>query len=505
MIEQGFIQENKTTQQQVVSQQTITLMRLVEIPYASLEQEITKEVYENPALETYRDNEVTQTDVNEDNASTEYDDEGDPKPLTSERSDEEVFSSPFSDSEGFDDAEFEGGNYCPTGRNDASDDGDRRMSMGVYCESQYEQWRRQLEESSMSDRERFIAEYLLGCLEDSGYLTLDLQLLVNDLIINSSFTTSVEEVERVLKHFIQELDPAGTGARNLQECLLIQLNRNQQPSAMVDMAKRILTDCYEAFTRKHYDKIQRSLSITSEQLREAIEVIQTLDPRPAGSLSPIQALGNQVIPDFIVTLRNNKLSLTLNNSFLPKLRIDASFNNLYQQTLNSKNVQRKEVQDQLNYMKENLDKAEKFIGTLSLRELIMYNTMSEIMRIQEQYFRTGEESCLKPMILKDVADRVKVDISTVSRFSNSKYVQTDFGVIAVKQLFSEAVNDDDTSSREIKSVLMDIINNENKSKPLSDEKLCAKLREKGYDIARRTVAKYRDQMNIPVASMRKEV
>ena len=355
---------------------------------------------------------------------------------------------------------------------------------------------------NMTERELLIAQYLTGNLDDDGYFAMDMQAVVNEMLYMNNLYTSVEEVEEVLTRFVQELDPPGVGARNLRECLLLQLRRLPQEEDVVQ-AITILDKCFEQFAKKHYDKIQQMLSVSEDQLKQALAVIRKLDPRPADSGSPLEKSADIIRPDFTITANNGKLTLTLNNQYVSKVRINKEFSNEYR--FLTKDASEKKRAEAEKFMREYVDKGEQFIGILSTREMILYNTMYAIMQHQKAYFLSGDDADLKPMILKTIAQEVNLDVSTVSRVSNSKYVQTDFGIIPLKHLFSEAVNDEDVSSKEIKRILTDLIEAEDKKSPLADEKLCDLLKERGYNIARRTVAKYREQLDIPVARLRKEI
>jgi len=496
--------EQKNVQRQVGLPLTVQLMHLVELPYASLEQEILNTVDENPALEIY-DDDAAESDFREDVQSEEYDDNGDPLELSSEQlPEDEIFKEDYyrdSDDydEGFSDLELE--NYIA--KINAPDEQQRNPKSDVYYESMREQWQWQLGEMEMTERQAQIATYLMGTLDDAGYLHADLQAIVNELLYTEYIQTDVAEVEYVLTHFVQELDPPGTGARNLQECLLLQLDRVSEPTPAHELARVLITQQFDLLTKRHYDKLLSLLNISNEELRAALDVIQKLDPRPASQESPLQKNAEIIIPDFTITNQDGKLVLSLNNQYVPKVRINKEFSNEYR-FLSKEEYERRRGEAE-KFIKKYVDDGQQFIRTLSLREMLLYNTMYAIMQHQQEYFLTGDNRKLKPMILKTIAQEVGVDISTISRVSNSKYVQTDFGIIPLKHLFSEAVNDDEVSSKEIKQILGDLIDSEDKKKPLSDDKLCVMLKEKGYDIARRTVAKYRDQLGIPVARLRKEL
>ena len=496
--------EQKNVQRQVGLPLTVQLMHLVELPYASLEQEIRNEVDENPALEIY-DDDAAEQDVREEFQSEEYDDNGDPLELSGEQlPEDEIFKEDYyRDSDDYDDgfSDLQLENYIA--KMNAPDEQRRNPKADVYYESMRERWQWQLGEMEMTDRESQIATYLMGTLDDAGYLHADLQAIVNELLYTENIQTNVAEVEYVLTHFVQELDPPGTGARNLQECLLLQLDRIPDPTPAHQLARVLISQYFDLLTKRHYDKLISLLGISNGELKAALDVIQKLDPRPASQETPMQKDAETIIPDFTITSRDGKLSLTLNNQYIPKVRINKEFNNEYR-FLSKEEYERRSAEAE-RFIKKYVDDGQQFIRTLSLREMLLYNTMYAIMQHQRDYFLSGDNKDLKPMILKTIAQEVGADISTISRVSNSKYVQTDFGIIPLKHLFSEAVNDDDVSSKEIKQMLGDLVAAEDKKKPLSDDKLCAMLKEKGYDIARRTVAKYREQMGIPVARLRKEL
>ncbi len=500
----GLSLEQKNVQRQVGLPLTVQLMHLVELPYASLEQEIRNAVDENPALEIY-DDDVVEPDIHEDSPSEEYDDNGDPLELSNEQlPEDEIFKEDYyrdndDYDDGFTDLQLE--NYIA--KVNAPDEDRRNPKGDVYYESIREQWQMQLDGMDMTDRQAQIATYLMGTLDDAGYLQADLQAIVNELLYTEYVQTNVEEVEYVLTHFVQELDPPGTGARNLQECLLLQLDRISDPTPEHELARVIITQQFDLLTKRHYDKLLSVLGITDGELRAALDIIQKLDPRPVSQETPLQKNADIITPDFTITSSDGKLTLTLNNQYVPKVRINKEFSNEYR-FLSKEEYDRRRGEAE-KFIKKYVDDGQQFIRTLSLREMLLYNTMYAIMQHQHEYFLTGDNRKLKPMILKTIAQEVGADISTISRVSNSKYVQTDFGIIPLKHLFSEAVNDDDVSSKEIKQILGDLVEAEDKKKPFSDDKLCAMLKEKGYDIARRTVAKYRDQLGIPVARLRKEL
>ena len=470
-------------------------MQLVEMPNVSLEQEILKEVDENPALEVV--SEETDAENLQEAPQEEYDENGVPFEVSEPLREDEIFNEDYYNEEEMDDYVTE----RTLQRLNAPEASPARDNVGVFHESVREQWMIQLGEMMMNEQESLVAGYLMGNLNDDGYFTMDLQAVANELLYNYNVDVSVAEVERILVDYVQELDPPGTGARNLQECLLIQLCRQTDPTDITRYAITVLQNYFDLFSKKHYEKIAGNMGISAQTMQQVLKMIRSLDPKPVDSGTELEQSGSNISPDFTISSHEGKLTLTLNNQYLPKVRINKDFAAPIQ---NRKLMSRKEA-EAIQFMKEYVDKGELFINTVSLREMIMYNTMYAIMQHQRDYFLTGDDSQLKPMVLKTIATEVKLDVSTVSRFSNSKYVQTDFGIIPVKHLFSEAVNDDNISSKEIKSILSQLIQGEDKRKPLSDEQLCAALKEKGYEVARRTVAKYREQLNLPVARLRKEL
>ena len=488
-------QEQKAEQRQIATQQTIRLMQLVEMPNVSLEQEILKEVDENPALEVV--SEETDAENLQESPQEEYDENGVPFEVSEPLRDDEIFNEDYYNEEEMDDYVTE----RTLQRLNAPEASPARDNVGVFHESVREQWMIQLGEMMMNEQESLVAGYLMGNLNDDGYFTMDLQAVANELLYNYNVDVSVAEVERILVNYVQELDPPGTGARNLQECLLIQLRRQSDPSDITRYAITVLQDYFDLFSKKHYEKIAGNMGISAQTMQQVLKMIRSLDPKPVDSGTELEQSGSNISPDFTISSHEGKLTLTLNNQYLPKVRINKDF----AAPIQNRKLMSRKVAEAIQFMKEYVDKGELFINTLSLREMIMYNTMYAIMQHQRDYFLTGDDSQLKPMVLKTIATEVKLDVSTVSRFSNSKYVQTDFGIIPVKHLFSEAVNDDNVSSKEIKSILSQLIQGENKRKPLSDEQLCAALKEKDYEVARRTVAKYREQLNLPVARLRKEM
>jgi RNA polymerase sigma-54 factor len=358
----------------------------------------------------------------------------------------------------------------------------------------------------LDDTQKTIANVLIGNLDEAGYLNRDIEAIVDDLAFSMNVQTTKESIEVVLE-MIQDLDPAGIGARDLQECLLIQINRKQDGNISRFTAKKILENFFEEFTKKHYDKISKKLEINDDDLKEAFEEILKLNPKPGGSSKGSSKNFQQIIPDFILSENDGQLELTLNSRNAPELRVSKEYEKMLRSYSEGAKTSKSE-KDAVTFVRQKLDNAKWFIDAIRQRQHTLLMTMTAIMQYQKPYFVTGDETKLKPMILKDIADIVNLDISTVSRVANSKYVQTHFGVFSLKYFFSESLSTEsgeEVSTREVKKILSEAVDSENKRAPFTDEKLMNLLRERGYNIARRTVAKYREQLNIPVARMRKEL
>lgn len=359
----------------------------------------------------------------------------------------------------------------------------------------------------LDDHRQLIAEYIIGNLDENGYLQRDLQSISDDLLFQQQIEVSPLQMEDVL-YEIQDLEPAGVGARNLRECLLLQLER-YEPISEVKHAKEILSNYFEEFSRKHYDKIIRQMNITQDELRDAIREITSLNPKPGNALGgTMQTAMSNITPDFIVDSYNGEVSIQLNNSNVPSLQVNRSFSEMLKGYSENKESMSNDDKQAILFMKQKVDSAKWFIDAVKQRQNTLQRTMEAIVNLQYDFFLTEDETQLRPMILKDVAERTGFDISTVSRVSNSKYVQTNTGIYPLKFFFSEAMqtnNGEDISSREVKLILKESIDNENPVKPLTDDQLTKILNEKGYVIARRTVAKYREQLNIPVARLRKKI
>jgi RNA polymerase sigma-54 factor len=484
---------------QKLSPQQILLMKLLQIPSMALEQRIKQEIEENPALEL--------PDDAADNQDEEDFGEMDDTPAGTE---EEPETDEFKDSSPEDEFDFndyldedEIPAYRMAANNQSPDDDQREVPFAAGTSFQ-EYLISQLGLRGLTDKQYQIGLTIIGNLDDAGYLQRDPDAMTDDLVFSQNLEATKEEILEVLK-VIQDLDPPGIGARNLQECLLIQLRRQEHRTREVDIAVNILERHFDEFTRKHYDKIIKRAHITEEDLKGAIQEILKLNPKPGDSVSETSRLNNYVIPDFSVRNINGELELTLNSRNAPELRINRSYMDMMEAYSDNKHNKGREA---MMFVKQKIDSAKWFIDAIKQRQNTLYLTMRAIMEYQEDYFRTGDETMLKPMILKDIAEKVSLDISTISRVANSKYVETPFGTHLLKTFFSESMQKDsgeEVSTREIKKILSDFIDAEEKGKPLTDEQLTEILKDKGYNIARRTVAKYREQLNIPVARLRKEL
>jgi RNA polymerase sigma-54 factor len=470
--------------EQRLSPQQIQLMKLLQVPTMELDQRIKQEIEENPALEEGEDYEEDEYS-NED----DYDDNDD-------------------DDNDFDLSEYideEGSDYKTKANNHSKDDEERVIPLSGE-QSFQEKLTEQLHLLDLDDTQFIIADVLIGNLDESGYLNRDLEAIVDDLAFSMNIDVTEKEVEQIL-HLIQELDPAGVGARNLQECLLLQINRRQDGDIVRFTAKKILENHFEEFTKKHYDKIIKKLEIEEDDLKEAVDEILKLNPKPGGSMRESAKNYQQIIPDFLLFESDGRLELSLNSRNAPELKVSKEYETMLRNYAEGAKTSKSD-KEAMTFVRQKLDSAKWFIDAIRQRQQTLLMTMDAIMRYQEQYFLTGDETKLKPMILKDIADIVNMDISTVSRVANSKYVQTNFGIYPLKYFFSESLSTDsgeEVSTREVKKILSDAIEGEDKRNPLTDEKLMELLNEKGYNIARRTVAKYREQLNLPVARMRKEL
>ena len=474
--------------QQKLSPQQIQLIRLLELPAIELEERIKHELEDNPALEEGKD-------IADDFERT--DDEG-VDDITTNETDTDLSLGDYMSEDDIPDYKLR----------EISEKTDRKEDIPFsVSQSLNEYLLQQLGLRDLPEKEMKIAEYIIGNIDDDGYLRRELSAIADDLVFLAGQDVNEKEIEEVLT-IIQDFDPAGVGARNLQECLLLQLDRKELTPG-VKMAIHILTEYFEEFTRKHYDKIMRGLNISEGTLKKAIHEIIALDPKPCSSWGgSMEAAMSQVIPDFLVEAVNGELILSMNNRDIPDLKISREYAEMFQDYTGNKANQTSKMREAVQFVKQKLDSAQWFIDAIKQRQETLQRTMEAIILLQRDFFLTGDDATLRPMILKDVAERAGYDISTISRVSNSKYVQTNFGIYPLKFFFSESMQTDsgeEISTREVKKIMKEHIDSEDKRKPLTDEELTTILKEKGYVIARRTVAKYREQLDIPVARLRKEI
>jgi RNA polymerase sigma-54 factor len=468
---------------QKLSPQQIQMIKLLEIPTMQLEQRIKKEIEENPALEEGADDE--ENEIIEDANNQDENDE---------------FSlDDYLDDEDIPDYRLQSRNY--------SRDEDQRQEIPFSAGTSFHEFlASQIGLRSLEEKQEILVDYILGNIDDDGYLRREIENIVDDLAFSQNVTTTEEELLKVLE-IVQDLEPAGVGARDLRECLMLQLERKDQDNPEIKNATDILDKHFNEFTRKHYDKIKTRLGLSEKELKDALDIILKLNPKPGGSFSdPMHKSSYHIIPDFILDYNEDGLEISLNSRNVPELRINRTYAEMLEAYSASKEKTKKQ-KEAVSFVKQKLDSARWFIDAMRQRHNTLLLTMNAILDFQSEYFMEGDERKLKPMILKDIADMTGLDISTVSRVANSKYIQTHFGILPLKYFFSEGLQTDtgeEVSTREIKSILQDCINKEDKKKPLTDEKLTEILQSKGYQIARRTVAKYREQLNLPVARLRKE-
>jgi RNA polymerase sigma-54 factor len=480
---------------QKLSPQQIQLMKLIQLPTQAFEQRLLEEMNENPALETGSDEEeiYEKDEFDNDDANDEFDDYDDNESEdTSDINIDEYLSSDETP-----DYKTQANNY--------SDDDEERESPLVAPISFHQDLINQLNTFILNDSEREIAEFLVGSIDDMGYIRRSIPDMVDDMAFTQGIYTDEKTVDRML-HIIHELEPSGVGARDLQECLLLQL-KHKTPTEYVALAIDIIENQFDAFTKKHYDKLLQKYAVSNEQLKTAIHEIEKLNPKPGGSFTGSNKITEHVVPDFAIRIVDDELVLTLNGRNAPSLHVSKDYQEMMQ-TYKSSRDKSNAQKDAVQFIKQKLDSAKWFIDAIKQRQETLYVTMNAIMHYQQEYFLEGDETKLKPMILKDIADIVGLDISTISRVANSKYVETPYGTKLIKEFFSEAMKNDqgeDVSTLEIKKILQNVIEDEDKQKPLPDDQLAEILLEKGYPIARRTIAKYREQLDIPVARMRKKM
>lgn len=478
---------------QKLSPQQIQLMKLIQLPTQAFEQRLKEEMNENPALETGKEEE--EYDSKDEFENEDYDDYDDSESDRNEAEDINIDEYLNQD----DTPEYK------TQANNYSDDDEERESPLAAPISFHQDLINQLNTFILNDEDRDIAEFLVGSIDDMGYIRRSIPDIVDDMAFTQGIYTDEKAVENMLQ-VIHELEPSGVGARDLQECLLLQL-KHKTPTENVALATDIIENQFEAFTKKHYDKLLQKYSVSNEQLKKAIHEIEKLNPKPGGGFTGNNKVTENVVPDFAIRIVDDELELTLNGRNAPALHVSKDYQEMmqtYKDSRDKSNAQKDAVQ----FIKQKLDSAKWFIDAIRQRQETLFVTMNAIMHYQEEYFLDGDETKLKPMILKDIADLVGLDISTVSRVANSKYVETPYGTKLIKEFFSEAMKNDqgeEVSTLEIKKILQNIIEEEDKKKPLPDDQLAELLKEKGYPIARRTIAKYREQLDIPVARMRKKI
>jgi RNA polymerase sigma-54 factor len=470
---------------QKLSPQQIQLMKLIQLPTQAFEERLKQEIEENPALDTGKED----SDSIDDDLSNEFDDDDDGS--------EKIDADDINIDEYLSDDETP--SYKTQANNYSADDEEKNVPYAAGT-SFHQSLKNQLNTFNFNDEELAIAEFLVGSIDDSGYIRREIIDLVDDLAFTANVFTSEEKVLAILRKVVQNLDPIGVGARDLKECLVIQLkakDKNKIRSLAID----ILENAFDHFVKKHYKKLQEKYSISEAELKEVNTEISRLNPKPGSSYAGNNKIAEQIVPDFSIKILDGELDLTLNSRNAPEMHVSREYNNMlkgYQEST----VKSKSQKDAVFFIKQKLDSAKWFIDAIKQRQQTLLVTMNSIMQYQYEYFLTGDERKLKPMILKDIADQIKMDVSTVSRVANSKYVSTPYGTKLIKEFFSESMKNDqgeDVSTKEIKKILETVIKKENKRKPLTDEKLAAILKEKGYPIARRTIAKYREQLDLPVA------
>jgi len=483
-----------------LSPQQIQLMKLLQLPLIELEQRIKEEMEINPALEDSRENDYDDNEPTVDDTDNGENDDYNDDEVDFNKDDEFDFND-YLPEEDLDDYSYK------LQTNNYSSDDDPYESPIVNEETFQDYLNQQLAYHDLTDEQLQIGEYIIGNLDDNGYLSRSIPNIVDDMLFTMNVSTTEEKVAQVLA-IVQQLDPPGIAARDLQECLFIQLKRLQEESPYDNygLPLTIIKDCFEEFTKKHYDRIAKKLEVSNRELKPALDAILKLNPKPADASSTGSKNIHYITPDFFIFVRDGKIELSLDGRNAPELHISKQYLKMLEEFSGDKDNRSK--QEAVQFVKQKIDSAKWFIDAINQRQNTLYITMKAIANIQEEYFLTGDETKLKPMILKDVAEKVGLDISTISRVANSKYVQTPYGTFLLKFFFSEGITNEEgeeVSTREIKKILKDAVENENKANPMTDEQLMLVLKEKGYPIARRTVAKYREQLGIPVGRMRKKI
>lgn len=475
---------------QKLSPQQIQVMKLIQLPTQAFEQRLLEELNDNPALETGKDEPEIPADEYEAEEYEDFDDD------ETDHAEEDINIDEYLNDDTPD---------YKTQANNYSDDDEERESPLAEPISFHQDLINQLNTFILNDDERDIAEFLVGSIDDTGYIRRSIPDMVDDMAFTQGIYTDEKTVERIL-HVIHQLEPAGVGARDLQECLLLQL-KQKTPTQDVALAIDILEQQFDAFSHKYYDKLMQKFNVSSADLKNAIHLIERLNPKPGGSYAAGSRVTENIVPDFTIRIVEGELQLTLNGRNAPSLHVSKDYQEMmqtYKESRDKSSAQRDAVQ----FIKHKLDSAKWFIDAIRQRQETLLVTMNAIMHYQKDYFLEGDEAKLKPMILKDIADLVGLDISTISRVANSKYVETPYGTKLIKDFFSEGLTNDqgeEVSTIEIRKILREIIDEEDKDKPLNDDQLAEILKDKGYLIARRTIAKYREQLDIPVARMRRKI
>ena len=488
MLKQGLHQKLL----QKLSPQQIQLMKMIQLPTLAFEQRLKQELEENPALEETDKDYLDEFSDNSMESNDEYDETGN----------ESINADDINIDEYLSDDEIP--SYKTQANNYSADDDEKEIPF-VSGTSFTQHLKSQINTYRLTEEQEQITDFLIGSIDDSGYLRRELIDVLDDLAFTQNIYSTLEELETLLK-IVQELDPAGVGARDLKECLILQLRRKTESKAR-NLAIDILEQSFDHFVKKHYMKLIQKFQVTEDELKDAIRQIEKLNPKPGGSHVGNNKIAQQIVPDFTIRIVDGELELILNSRNAPELHVSREYSEMlttYKDSAEKSQSQKDAVQ----FIKQKLDSAKWFIDAIKQRQQTLYLNMNAIMNYQAEYFLSGDERKLKPMILKDIADIINMDVSTVSRVANSKFVTTPYGTKLIKEFFSESMKNDqgdDVSTKEIKTILATVITNENKRKPLTDDKLSVILKEKGYPIARRTVAKYREQLDIPVARLRKEI
>jgi RNA polymerase sigma-54 factor len=474
--------------QQKLSPAQIQVIKMLEVPTLELEERIRQELEENPALEDGPELD-SETEEHDDDLNAEDGGNNDDIDLDEYMADDDI------------------PDYKLKANNTSKDDKHEDIPFTVGM-TFHEYLMDQVGLLQLTEKERLLIEYVIGNIDDEGYLRRTPEAMVDDIVFQAGVQTTDEEMIHMIGQ-VQQFDPAGVGACNLQECLMLQLERKHS-TVNVELAKRIIAEYFEEFSKKHYDKILRGLDIDDRMLKTVMNEIIHLNPKPGNAWggNVLEKSMGTIVPDFILENDEGQLSVHLNNSNIPELRVNSTYNEMFKDYAANKQNQTREMKDAVMFVKQKIDSARWFIDAIKQRQQTLLTTMMAIVELQKEFFIEGDDTYLKPMILKDIADRTGYDISTISRVSNSKYIQTEFGIFPVKYFFSESMTNDsgeEVSTREIKQILLECVENEDKRKPMNDDILAEVLKTKGYIIARRTVAKYREQLNIPVARMRKEI